>query len=112
MRACDLTGAILDYWVARVLKLSLPLIVEKPQPGCLVRESNGKDTFFSPSTNWEQGGPLIEQERLWLRPGINDWYSLTANEDCYATGDTPLISAMRCLVLSKIVGEELPNEWA
>lgn len=68
----------------------------------------------SPSTDWSQGGPIIEREGMWLRhftaddpdmarwEAINGWFP--ANVVC--TGPTPLIAAMRCYVASKL-GDEV-----
>ena len=69
---------------------------------------------FTPTTDWSQGGPIIEREGMWLRhftaddpdmarwEAINGWFP--ANVVC--TGPTPLIAAMRCYVASKL-GDEV-----
>ena len=71
---------------------------------------------FKPSTNWTQGGRLIERERIWLHPEIGKegtagaWYAVSMhNTDAY--GPTPLIAAMRCYVVG-ILGDEVevPDE--
>ena len=81
------------------------------------------------ATNWEQGGPIIEREKLgvwWAHHIIdgdgnehgNHWYSETgltdenADERHYCmTGETPLIAAMRCYAASKLGDEiEVPKE--
>lgn len=58
---------------------------------------------FNPSTNWAQGGPIIEREKISI-----DWFS---NGSCAATingcgfvgfGDSVLEAAMRCYVASKM----------
>jgi len=73
--------------------------------------------FFS--TNWAQGGPIIEREWLDITPWPNE-----SNEDlrwqckqhdttngCTQYGSTPLIAAMRCYVASKLGEEvEVPDE--
>ena len=66
---------------------------------------------FKYSTDWAQGGPIIERERIdilfqekdrWLAVGFG------MNE---AQGQTPLIAAMRCYVASKLGEEvEIPTE--
>lgn len=60
---------------------------------------------YTPSTNWAQGGPIIEREGIALIP---NW---TAERPGFsADGDTPLIAAMRCYVASKLGDEvELPE---
>lgn len=68
------------------------------------------------STDWEQGGPIIERERIsidfdadpaWGEPCA----ASTRDAPCYWVGPTPLIAAMRCFVASKL-GESinLPEE--
>jgi hypothetical protein len=65
--------------------------------------------IWSPSTNWAQGGPIIEREKIELVPSIDGkvWYAESLDrkariERCL----TPLIAAMRCFVASKL-GEEV-----
>jgi hypothetical protein len=80
------------------------------------------------STNWEQGGPIIEREKLgvwWATHYVDDdgveygnhWYCETGctdeNYDAQhiAEGPTPLVAAMRCYVASKLGDEvEVPDE--
>ena len=57
---------------------------------------------YSPSTDWSQGGPIIEREKIELFIRDEKWFaysSLSTPEDFY--GETPLIAAMRCYVASK-----------
>ena len=75
------------------------------------------------STNWAQGGPIIEREKLgvwWATHYIdadgtesgNHWYCETGCTDHnyesqhIAEGATPLVAAMRCYVASKL-GDEV-----
>jgi len=70
--------------------------------------------IWQPSTDWSQGGPIIEREKLtvgweesdqeWLARGMYcDWDTFS--------GPTPLIAAMRCYVASKLGDEvEIPEE--
>ena len=72
------------------------------------------------STDWAQGGPIIERERMTVEffedgnyPGGGAWLSTHIirpyfNEEI---GPTPLIAAMRCYVASKLGDEvEIPEE--
>ena len=73
------------------------------------------------STNWSQGGPIIERERIEIKRGnplyfpkdtieINDYYELLWLADKHY-GPTPLIAAMRAYVASKLGNEvEIPEE--
>ena len=59
---------------------------------------------WSPSTNWAQGGPIIEREKIELVPSIDGkvWYAESLNRQARVERcPTPLIAAMRCYVASK-----------
>lgn len=64
---------------------------------------------FSPSTRWDQGGPLVESEGIDLvKMHGQGWH---AELKRVAHGPTPLIAAMRCYVASKLGEEvEIPKE--
>ena len=62
------------------------------------------------STNWNQGGPIIERERIIVFPRARkpEWFA-EMTERYY--GPTPLIAAMRCYVVSRLGEEvEVPEE--
>ena len=69
--------------------------------------------FFS--TNWAQGGPIIEQERISVEPCFDlKWVAIcteSPNSAFEEEGPTPLVAAMRCYVASKL-GDEvyMPDE--
>ena len=119
MKISELTGASLDWAVQQC-------------------ESTRKDIDFAwwtedyePSTDWAQGGPIIEREsifvlreqagfkgrRLWAATsgqnkaiGLNE-DSVKLYRDKFYFGPTPLIAAMRCYVASKLGDTvELPQE--
>lgn len=86
---------------------------------------NGTSVFgvhwgFSPSTDWLQGGPIIEREAINLelqREGL--WvaqiFALPYRRRVTYTGcaGTPLIAAARCYVASKLGAVvEVPDELA
>ena len=76
---------------------------------------------YAPSSNWIQGGLLIEREKITV--GCSDdtcviWDAYKREFlfekdglDAYSTGPNPLVAAMRCYVTSKL-GEyvKIPNE--
>ena len=75
--------------------------------------------YIHPSTDWAQGGPIIERERIFCKPTLNKgWRSYqlhTAGTGiCNSQyGPTPLIAAMRCYVASKLGDEvEVPDDLA
>ena len=57
------------------------------------------------STDWFQGGPIVERERISVWARSNEWAaeSFVCNQEGHEqTGPTPLIAAMRCYVASKL----------
>lgn len=66
---------------------------------------------FEPSTDWTDGGHIIELMHISLEPGFvgldaTPMWGATlwpdgASDDTFAAGPTPLIAAMRALVASK-----------
>ena len=69
------------------------------------------------STDWAEGGPLIEREKITLDvfDPTGDWrasvYKMKNDEIVGGEGTTPLIAAMRCYVSSKLGEEiEIPEE--
>ena len=88
-----------------------------------VARANGNTGTFgidgwNPSTNWAQGGPIIERERITLDGTaiLNQWmavFHVPDEEPWEMRGPTPLIAAMRCFVASKLGDEvEVPPEIA
>jgi hypothetical protein len=69
---------------------------------------------YDPTTNWAQGGPIIEREEIAIFLEYpKEWGATDGNYS--KGGDTPLIAAMRCYVASKLgdtidVPEELTGE--
>jgi hypothetical protein len=53
------------------------------------------------STDWSQGGPIIEREGIALLPE-HEWCGYIDNIRSQKYGPTPLIAAMRCYVASKL----------
>lgn len=109
MNTCDLTGELLDLWVARAEKLDA--IPGQPVGFFYWGESNSG--WFNPSINWAIGGPIIENKHIRLdgrdrncRP-ISEWAAMLASPRV-VFGPTPLIAAMRALVVSKF-GETVPD---
>ena len=81
--------------------------------------SKGWAQSYTPSTDWAQGGQIIEREWLTLTTWPNEsdedmrWEAtqFDAVGAVSAFGPTPLIAAMRCYVSSKLGDEvEVPKE--
>ena len=102
MKTSELTGAALDWAVAKcegVINgddLDLGFIRERG---------------YTPSTDWAQGGPIIEREEIETRKANSkEWGAWKDGVGCIH-GPTPLIAAMRCYVASKLGDEvEIPEE--
>ena len=121
---CDLTGAALDWAVARCEgahpQISYP---DKRLFGAI------GDTFDY-STDWVQGGPIIEREITSIFRNVGGTWSamilkdvpilpedqgtslvLTQRMQWNAAGATPLIAAMRCYCFFKLGNEvDVPKE--
>ena len=96
MKTSELTGIALDWAVSAAKGLSWKL--------------HGHIPF---STDWAQGGPIIERERICIAatPSAH-WDARTSDyPPRYISGATPLIAAMRCFVASKLGDEvDAPDE--
>ena len=114
MKTSDLTGDALD-WAVGVAE-GEQLTVRDRFP--CVLNAGGR---WNPSSNWSQGGPIIERERIAPSPEFRcagyerpegAWYWLAyvlgpSNVDgsFESSGPTPLVAAMRCYVASKLGAE-------
>ena len=88
MKTNELTGVALDWAVHVALNGSCEGYAEHEY-----------------STNWAQGGPVIEREKITLEWTGEDWMAYIKHDDEFF-GLTPLIAAMRCYVASKL-GDEV-----
>jgi hypothetical protein len=62
---------------------------------------------WTPTTDWAQGGPIIERELIQIEPVFGgDWVANNANGD-YWRGETPLVAAMKCYVGTTVSNAEL-----
>ena len=114
MKTDELTGAALDRAVAKAKGIT----VFTSKQGKLMTSNYGDFNprhgapWWCPSTNWAQGGRIIEREGLTITHQQNQWAAQT-DDDLFEFGPTPLIAAMRCYVASKLGDEvELPKELA
>ena len=98
MKTSELTGAALDWAVA------------------VAEYGYGADYKTNRySTDWAQGGPIIERERICPCPSSHavgsPWSATDFTGHITHFGPTPLIAAMRCYVASKLGDEiDLPKE--
>ncbi|NDC39404.1 MAG: DUF2591 domain-containing protein [Proteobacteria bacterium] len=119
MKTSELTGAALDWAVAQAQGLDYEIVDGTVVTGAKRYEANSADDYygcefdevFAPSTDWAQGGPIIEREGIDLKR-ITDalWDAHMRNVNFYEAGSTPLIAAMRCFVALKLGDEiEIPE---
>jgi hypothetical protein len=129
MKASGLSGAQLDYWVAKAEGIAgnkddstpdsgEPAVYWQGSDGEIAGEKLISANFGSPSTDWAKGGPIIEREQIEVSPlNASTWQAAVRPEyiaaerynyvSC-ANGPTPLVAAMRAYVVSKY-GEEVPD---
>ena len=106
MRTSELTGARLDWAVAKC---------EGKRPSLFIFQQTGKPApERNYSTDWAQGGPIIEREGISVYVCYESWWATPRNGPKLThSGTTPLIAAMRCYVASKLGDEvEIPKELA
>jgi hypothetical protein len=125
MKTSDLQGAALDWAVAKCEGMHVMM----SRGGWFVFDSDAYSEFrndyndsklqmFRPSTNWAQGGPIIEREGMQLNmEDYAEWHATMWWDDTdekrevLMKGPTPLIAAMRCYVASRLGDEvEVPEE--
>lgn len=125
MRTSELTGAALDWAVAKAEGAGAALVSTRSRGEVLLLSDPTEDCdageHYAPSTNWAQGGPIIEREMrefgfdLWSGAHVPDGqFAATycrGAPDSYVYGPTPLIAAMRCFVASRLGDEvDVPEE--
>jgi len=124
MKTSELTGAALDWAVAKIegVDVNVDNLYDPPTPhGAVLRLGNDdgdEEYLYQPSTDWAQGGPIIERESMALHmEAPREWHALQWWDDTDGAGyismkgSTPLIAAMRCYVASKLGYEiEIPEE--
>ena len=99
MKTSELTGVALDWAVAMCEGIDH----DTAAMNIMFGDDNG--WFLAFSTDWAQGGPIIEREEIcMLAPVRGLWRSINMGRTQY--GPTPLIAAMRCYVASKL-GDEV-----
>ena len=110
IKTSELTGAALDWAVAKCE--GEPVRYD----GEIVRYAPGQfsdEEPYNPSTNWSQGGPIIEREEIGFFQKHDEGYAQAAKPgaEFVRRGPTPLIAAMRCLVSSRLGDEvDVPEE--
>ncbi len=108
MKTSELIGPALDWAVAKC-RVTNP--IAEFDYFFIKNHENGHGHY---STDWSQGGPIIEREKIELSIDCAEvfcWWAQHQLSDSMEHGHTPLIAAMRCYVASKLGDEvEIPEE--
>lgn len=122
MKTCELTGAALDWAVAKCEGITLYRSKEGEWMTADYGQFNPRHgaPWWRPSSSWEQGGPIIERERMDIEcwdfhsmpwKASMWWDDENSSGDIQMYGPTPLIAAMRCYVAAMWNHEvEIPEE--
>lgn len=105
MNTSELLGAALDWAVAQCEGFDINIHAGS---ALTIR---GDGDWWNPSTDWAQGGLIIEREKITVEyTGDPDTWCACIMADQEFYGSTPLIAAMRCYVASKLGDEvEVPE---
>lgn len=107
MKTSELTGAALDWAVAKCEGKPVLVIGDTVYDKWAIDEGCDGDNSLHYSTDWAQGGPIIEREGITVRRHTDAlWDASVGRPNYIAGGPTPLIAAMRCYVASKL-GDEI-----
>jgi len=112
MKIAELSGVALDWAVAHAQGLDYEIVDGAVVTGAKRYEANSANDYYgcefeevyAPSTDWAQGGPIIEREGIETTRGgayVEHFWKATRHSNA-AYGPTPLIAAMRCYVASKL----------
>jgi hypothetical protein len=117
IKTSELTGATLDWAVAKAAGVAVKI------GGSGTLYFKDRPVECEPSTNWAQGGPIIDLEEICTKrqspASIGyEWNAWTwtkhvakGGSSAGGSGPTPLIAAMRCFCVSKLGDEiEIPEE--
>jgi len=134
IKTSELTGAALDWAVAKALGRLDKRLTPDPRPGISAIDIGLRERDvmvfsyacfdyvpFAPSFDWAQGGPIIERKEIGTKRNApcsvgREWEaspSITAEGagGRFGYGPTPLVAAMRCCVASELGDEvDIPKE--
>lgn len=131
IKTCELTGPALDWAVAQAeghrVSLSRNWYQGQAEEPFSMKVSWCRDGMvdsvhwwagqrFSPSTDWSQGGQIIEKEQINLTFCAGFWRATrddrpASGEHAEEDGPTVLIAAMRCFASSRLGDEvDVPGE--
>ena len=102
MKTSELNAAALDWAVAKI-EYTNPVTLG----GRTLVVCKGVAFDYHPSTDWAQGGPIIEREQIEVSPmGDGEWraqiFLVQGHQYFRKYGPDPLTAAMRCYVQHKL----------
>lgn len=113
VKTAELIGPALNWAVAKATYADEVKVVEwgdGKTVSCIYQlPGDGRcwANHYSPSTEWDQGGPLLESEQVELKwNGVDGkaffWKAWHQDFAAPSLGDTPLIAACRAIVAAKL----------
>lgn len=104
VKTCDLEGAALDWAVAKAAGINL---LREEKRDLRVGAGHGLASTWAPSTNWAQGGPLIERYHveLFIKATANGRFGakiVRLTSGVRMAAETYLIAAMRAIVAAEL----------
>lgn len=118
VKVSEATNTQLDWMVGKCeginIVSSLKRHQAKPDDYILffdsIERNNNSQDIYAPTTNWSQGGPIIDRGLIEFRK-TNTGLLASYHEGATWFGPTHLVAAMRCFVASKLGEEvEIPEE--
>jgi hypothetical protein len=120
MKTSELTGAALDWAVCEATGMFKAYTQFRSGKNFLKVYGVARNKHLHPSTNWSQGGPIIERERLQVTTERDGTWICSIpfaveiggyRKYIFTHGPTPLIAACRCYVVSKLGDDvDVPEE--
>lgn len=115
MKTTELTGALLDYWVALAEGIPAAQLEISTHSHAVVQRQPRveRGITWRYSTDWAQGGPLIDKYQMGFGlyfESPDSYFALTGSNDLFGEGHgaTHLIAACRAVVRAKF-GDEVPD---
>lgn len=111
----ELTGAALDWAVAKVMGVKVITDPNSPRQRQMVEDTEAVNGWYcySPSTDWSHGGPLIEKSYVSVQIMRGGWEAdvFDARIPSLQWSNSPLEAVCRAVVASRLGDEvEVPQE--
>ena len=106
MKVENMTNLQLNWAVATCAIAGFSISGAGPSARIIYIPKRSAWMIYSPTTNWKQGGKVIEGARISIARKHDGWwaacvYNVNDDPQWMSVGDTPLVAAMRCFVKLK-----------